>query len=63
MTTPAYRSEYPVRSADLRRAFTSDSNAAFTGVSAKIALALDFLLRDCLRTPAFEKVLMSTGIL
>jgi hypothetical protein len=63
VASPGYRSEYPVRSADLRFAFISDSIAAFTGVSAKIALTLDFLLRDCWRNPAFGKVLMSTGLL
>jgi hypothetical protein len=47
----------------LRCAFNSDSNAAITGVSAKKALTLDFVLRYCLRTPAFGKVLMSTGLL
>jgi hypothetical protein len=44
------------RLADLRCAFTSGSNWAFTGVSVKKALTLDFLLQVSLRTPPLGKV-------
>jgi hypothetical protein len=53
----------PSRLAGLRCAFTSDFNAAFTGVSVKIALTVDLPLRFCLRTPPSEKGLMSTGLI
>ena len=52
VTSPGYRSEYPVRSADLLCAFISDSIEAFTGVSAKIALTR-FSLTGLLTYPCF----------
>ena len=51
-----------LRLADLRCAFVSDSNWAFTGVSVKRAHTLDFLLWVSLRTPAFGESLMSSGL-
>jgi hypothetical protein len=45
----------PLRLADFRHSFTSDSNAAFSAVSVKIGLNPDFLLLVYLRIPALRK--------
>jgi hypothetical protein len=39
----------------LRRVLTSDSNAAFTGVSVKVAVTVYFVVRVPLGTAAFER--------
>jgi len=52
-----------LRLAGLQCALTSDSNAAFIGVSVKITLTLDLLLRFCLHTPPFGKGLVSNGLI